>query len=171
LGHSVVKAKFHYAIQVADPVSDLLFNKFVWVCDQLATFWGRKQVADRFRLSRHMEFGPNHLVPVDVITTALAKVNESDYSSVDVYTSMLFLSRRLVCVVLMCTNFPVNTCFSCMYIPASISNNAMMTSQDMPTDILSRIKSFCFLLHCFDKYVYNPKWTTRLCDFHPVYTR
>ena len=26
---------------------------------------------------------------------------------------MLFLSRRLVWVVLMCINFPVNTCFSC----------------------------------------------------------
>ena len=34
----------------------------------------------------------------------------------NVYTSMLFLSRRLVCVVLMCINFPVNTCFSCTVI-------------------------------------------------------
>jgi len=37
-----VPAKFHYAIHVADLfadlVSDLAFNKFLWVCDQLATF-------------------------------------------------------------------------------------------------------------------------------------
>ena len=35
-----VKAKFHYAIQVAhlvaDPIADLAFDKFVRVCDQLA---------------------------------------------------------------------------------------------------------------------------------------
>jgi len=46
-----VKAKFHYAIRVAN----LAFDKFVWVCDQLATFLDRKLVADRFELSRHVE--------------------------------------------------------------------------------------------------------------------
>ena len=50
-----VKAKFHYAIQVADLVADLAFDKFVRVCNQLATFLSRKQVADRFELSRHVE--------------------------------------------------------------------------------------------------------------------
>jgi len=40
---SVVQAKFQYAIQVADLVSDLAFDKFVRVYDQLATFFGRKQ--------------------------------------------------------------------------------------------------------------------------------
>jgi len=38
------RAKFHYAIQVpdlvADPVSDQVSDKFVRVCDQLATFSG-----------------------------------------------------------------------------------------------------------------------------------
>jgi len=38
------KAKLHYAIQVADLVADLVsdlpFDKFVRVCDQLATFFG-----------------------------------------------------------------------------------------------------------------------------------
>jgi len=34
-------AKFHYAVQVADPVSDqvTVSDKFVRVCDNLATFW------------------------------------------------------------------------------------------------------------------------------------
>jgi len=45
----LIKAKFHYTIQVADLVSDLVFDKFVRVCDQLATFMGRKQVADMSR--------------------------------------------------------------------------------------------------------------------------
>jgi len=49
----LVKAKFHYAIQVADPVSDPVSHKFVRVCDQLATFLGRKQVADRFELRKY----------------------------------------------------------------------------------------------------------------------
>jgi len=46
----MVKAKFRYAIQVAD----LAFDKFVRVCDQLQLrfFGGQKQVADRFELSR-----------------------------------------------------------------------------------------------------------------------
>jgi len=44
-----VKAKLHYAMQVADLVSDLAFDKFVQICDQLAIFFGRKQVADRCR--------------------------------------------------------------------------------------------------------------------------
>ena len=48
----MVKAKFRYAIQVAD----LAFDKFVRVCDQIATFQGRKQVADRFELSRQARF-------------------------------------------------------------------------------------------------------------------
>jgi len=60
LHSSLVKAKFHYAIQVAvlvaDLVSDLTFDKFARVCDQLATFLGRKQVADRFELSRQARF-------------------------------------------------------------------------------------------------------------------
>ena len=45
-------AKLHYAIQVPHLVSDLAFGKFlrVRVCDQLATFLGRKQVTDRFEL-------------------------------------------------------------------------------------------------------------------------
>jgi len=46
LGAVLLEAKFHYAILVADLiadlVSDLTFDKFVWVCDQLATFLGRK---------------------------------------------------------------------------------------------------------------------------------
>jgi len=37
-----LKAKFHYAIQVADPVSDQVSNKFAWVCDQIVTFLGSK---------------------------------------------------------------------------------------------------------------------------------
>jgi len=41
-------AKFRYAIQVEDLVSDLAFDKFVRVCDQLETFFsietGRRQV-------------------------------------------------------------------------------------------------------------------------------
>ena len=37
-----IKVKFHYAIYVADLVSDLAFDKFVRVCDQLATFFGSK---------------------------------------------------------------------------------------------------------------------------------
>jgi len=53
---SRIRVKFHYAIQVADLVSDLAFDKFVRVCDQLATFLGRKQVADRFELSRQPRF-------------------------------------------------------------------------------------------------------------------
>ena len=44
-----VKAKFHYAIQVADLVADLVSDL---AFDHLATFVGRKQVADRFELSR-----------------------------------------------------------------------------------------------------------------------
>jgi len=59
-----IKAKFHYADQiadlVADLVSDLAFDKFVRVCDQLATVLGRKQVADRSDtsdLNSIMEFG------------------------------------------------------------------------------------------------------------------
>ena len=51
-----IKAKFHYAIQVVDLVSDLAFDKFVRVCDQLATFLGRKQLADRFELSPQARF-------------------------------------------------------------------------------------------------------------------
>jgi len=43
-----LKAKFHYAIQITDLVSDLAFDKFMRVCDQLATFLGRQQVEDRF---------------------------------------------------------------------------------------------------------------------------
>jgi len=39
---SRIRAKFHYAIQVADLVSDLAFDKFVRVCDQFATFLGSK---------------------------------------------------------------------------------------------------------------------------------
>ena len=54
-----VKAEFHYAIHVsdlvADLISDLAFDKFMRICDQLATFLGQKQVADRFELSRHVE--------------------------------------------------------------------------------------------------------------------
>ena len=50
-----IKVKFHYAICVADLVSDLAFDKFARVCDQLATFLDRKQVADRFQVSRHVE--------------------------------------------------------------------------------------------------------------------
>ena len=44
--------------RAGDPVSVRLqieiheIHKFVWVCDQLATFLDRKQVADRFELSR-----------------------------------------------------------------------------------------------------------------------
>ena len=54
--YQLIKAKSHYAIQVADLVADPVFDElFVWVCDQLATFLGRKQVADRFELSRHIE--------------------------------------------------------------------------------------------------------------------
>jgi len=62
---------FHYAVPVAsdlvaDLVSNLAFDQFVRVCDQLATFLSRKQVADRFelelsgtclRLDSVMEFG------------------------------------------------------------------------------------------------------------------
>jgi len=46
-GYCSVKAKFHYAIQVADLVADLAFDKLVRVCDQLTTFWveGRSQVS------------------------------------------------------------------------------------------------------------------------------
>jgi len=40
------RAKFHYAIQVADlvadPVSDQVIDKFVRICDQFATFFGSK---------------------------------------------------------------------------------------------------------------------------------
>ena len=50
-----LRTKFHYAFQVADPVSYQVTNKFVRVCDQLATFLGQKQVADRFELSRRVE--------------------------------------------------------------------------------------------------------------------
>ena len=50
-GKNSVKAKFVYSIQVAD----LAFDKFVLVCEQLATFLGRKQVADKFEISRHVE--------------------------------------------------------------------------------------------------------------------
>ena len=68
-----VKSKFHDAIQVADLVADPVSEKFVLVCDQLATFWvpnsitlcmqvkdlvadlGFGPVADRFELSRHVE--------------------------------------------------------------------------------------------------------------------
>jgi len=35
---------------VADLVSDVAFHKFVMLGDQLATFLGRNQVADRFDL-------------------------------------------------------------------------------------------------------------------------
>jgi len=39
-----VQAKLHYAIHVADLIANLVsglaLNKFVWVCDQLATFLG-----------------------------------------------------------------------------------------------------------------------------------
>jgi len=45
----------YYAIQVTDLVSDLV-DKFVRVCDQLATFFGRKQVADMFEVSRQARF-------------------------------------------------------------------------------------------------------------------
>ena len=41
----LVKAKFHYAIQVADLVADLAFDKFMRVCDQLATFFESKAPA------------------------------------------------------------------------------------------------------------------------------
>jgi len=40
---------------VADPVSDQVSDKFVRVCDELATFLNRKQDADRFELSGHDE--------------------------------------------------------------------------------------------------------------------
>jgi len=59
-----IKAKFHYAIEVADLVSDLAFDKFVRVWDQLATFFGRKQVADRFELSWHVEIDRTCLRPI-----------------------------------------------------------------------------------------------------------
>jgi len=46
----MLKAKFRYAIQVADLVFDLAFDKFVRVCDQLATFWveSRSQTGSRY---------------------------------------------------------------------------------------------------------------------------
>jgi len=57
------KAKFHYDIQVADLVSDLAIDKLVPVCDQLATFLDRKQVADWFELPGHVERARTSLRP------------------------------------------------------------------------------------------------------------
>ena len=55
--------KFHYDIQVADLVSDLAIDKLVPFCDQLATFLDRKQVADWFGLSGHVEIARISLRP------------------------------------------------------------------------------------------------------------
>ena len=56
----LVKAKFHYAIQVADLVADLAFDKFMRVCDQLATFLSQKHLLSTQK-SRELVATPTNL--------------------------------------------------------------------------------------------------------------
>jgi len=63
----MIRAEFHYAIQVADlvadPVFDQVFNKFVQVCDQFSTGLRHAHAGLRpgrrpgLRLDSVMEFG------------------------------------------------------------------------------------------------------------------